>query len=103
MFKIVEIKKYNGLIKDIDLIVLTDQKLVNLNNKMYSIDDDFIEKLIRIIRLWKNNYNSKIIDDNYLEMIINKKELIRIKGVLPSNYVSFIELLKGLNDEDNSY
>ncbi len=71
--------------------LVIENNLINNNKK---VSDEEINNLIRIIRLWKNEYGTSNIIDA-LEYTINVDgEVIHGKGIFPSN---FSELLDWIN------
>jgi len=75
------------------------KKQVIIDNRMDLIKQDKIDDLIRIIRLWKNEYNgSEIIDGESFLIKINTGDMIEIikgRGNYPDNYDNFKEWVSG--------
>ena len=101
MINSVEINIFNGpTIKTIAMVYF-NENICLLNNNKYSINNEFKEELVRIIRTWKNEYGtSNNIDDQEFKVIVNadKKYTYHGKGIFPSNYQRLIEMIGDLNE-----
>ena len=102
MINKVEIIISNGL--EIQELITIDNitKEAIVNDKKTIIKENFIERLIEIIKYWKNEYGTKDIIDA-LEFTINiyednNKYVYHGKGILPSNFNIFRELLGEINE-----
>lgn len=86
---------------EINLLVDTINKKININNLEKDITEEQIEKLIRIIRTWEPIYqNEHLIDAESFEIRINtteKIETIKGKGNYPENYLSLKEWIGEFN------
>ena len=68
---------------------------ININGKIKTMTEDQINSLLRIIRAWSNNNNTKILDDQKFSIIIDNKEVITGSTMLQDNY---IELESWINE-----
>jgi hypothetical protein len=98
----VEIIIGNGLEIQESIAINNITKQAYVNGKIKTIQDDFIERLIDIIKYWKNENGTKDGIDA-LEYTItiydgDKKYKYHGKGVLPSNFNVFRELLGEINE-----
>lgn len=96
MIKTIEININNGIMTEINALVVVEKNICYLNNKKYSVTNDFIERLKNIILLWENEYgnNRKIEEEFRIIITTNKKiETYHGKGIFPNNYQSLKELL----------
>jgi len=99
MIKTIEILITSGPSELYNVLILPSKNIMYLNNKKYDTTEDFINKLIRIIYLWKEEYGSdNKIDTEEFKITITSKDSIDSfhgKGNYPNNY----SLLKDLLDE----
>ncbi len=101
MINSIEINISNGPIMNTIAIIDFNENICYKNNIKYSINSDFKDELVRIIRSWKNEYGtSKNIDDQEFKVIVNadKKNIYHGKGVFPDNYQRLIEILGDLHE-----
>ena len=102
MVESIEIIIQNGLRELTHALVTYQDKICYMNNNKYIVNDDFLDGLVRTIRLWKNEYgSSKIVDSEEFTIIVRTKEgeeSFHGKGIFPSNYNSLKELLGGIHD-----
>ena len=101
MIKAIEIIINNGPIEVVNSFISYKDNICFYNKKKYTIDDEFKDELVRIIRLWKNEYgSSNNIDDQEFTVIVHtdKKETFHGKGIFPKNYEHLIRMLEGLED-----
>ena len=101
MIKAVEIIINNGPINIVNSIISFEDNICLYNNHKYIIDEEFKDKLVRIIRLWKHEYGySNNIDDQEFNVTVytDKKESFHGKGIFPNNYASLIGLFEGLDN-----
>ena len=103
MIKTIEIMIHNGIFEKINFLLIYDKNICYLDNKKYTIDDEFKSQLLRIIRTWKNEYgtaNGMDLEEFTITVNTEDKETFHGKGIFPDNYNSLIELLGGLNDSN---
>ena len=97
----IEIIIDNGPQKLLNSIIVYPQKICYINNKKYSVTDDFLKDVVRTIRLWKNEYGniSNVIDSEEFTITVKtkeKEEKFHGKGIFPKNYNYLKELLGDL-------
>ena len=85
---------------DISFVLYPKEETILIGEKKYKIDSQLIEKLIRIISVWDNEYyDSSYMDGNIFEVVVysnNKKTIKRgIRGI-PKNYEAFSSLVRGM-------
>ena len=94
--KYIEMYFYNSTIEKKILIDIKN-KTISFNNVHNIIDDEKIQELIRIIRTWKSQYKTDIINnkENFIIKIISSEgiETITGEGDYPSNYILLKEWL----------
>lgn len=80
----------SGIGNEINLLIDVVKKRVITKNKMMLITNDQIDELLRIIRLWKNEYTGDTVLDGECFLITinmgNKIEVIKGQGSYPDNY-----------------
>ena len=83
-------------------VIYPKEKTVYINDKKYDIELEKIKELIRIIRLWDNEYyNSSYFDGNNFEIVIyfdDKKETIKGTRSTPQNYEDFSNMIRSIYD-----
>ena len=95
----VEIIIQNGILEVFHGIINIPEKFCLINDTKKEVSDEFLDNLIRTIRLWKNEYGYDThIDEEEFTVIVNENERFHGKGVYPDNYETFKELLGELND-----
>ena len=101
MIKTIEIIINNGIFENIKCLIIYEKDICYLNDKKYSINKEWKDTLIRIIRTWEKEYGSKSgidLEEFTITITSNKKEVIHGKGIFPENYHNLIELLGDLHD-----
>ena len=97
MIDMIEINISNGILAQINALVLYQKKICYINNKKYSIDDLFLKQLTDILYTFKNEYGtSQGIDVEAFTINVHSKDKIDVyhgKGVFPANYVMLKKLL----------
>ena len=98
----VEIYIVNGLTDNKEYIINNKTKKVYINGIIKDIKEDFVERLVDIIKFWKNDYGTETgLDVNEYTINLyenNIKETYHGKGNYPTNFELFIELLGELNE-----
>lgn len=88
--------------KNTDIFINTKNNTIMINNISNPIDKETINNLIRIIRNWENNYDSKkSIDQETFTIKLNTDEGISVingSGTYPENYNLFKDWISELND-----
>ena len=101
MINSIEINILNGPTTKMIAVVNFKDNTCLLNNNKYSINSDFKDELVRIIRTWENEYgSSNNIDDQEFKVIVNadKKYVYHGKGIYPDNYQRLIEMFGDLHE-----
>ena len=102
MIETIEIMIKNVANEQLSVLVMCSENICYKNNKKYKVTKEFIEDLIRTIRLWKTEYgNSENIDSEEFTIVVKtgeQKEMFHGKGVFPNNYQYLMELLGELYD-----
>lgn len=103
MIELMEIEIKQGIFVKLNLILFYKENELYLNNKKYNINDEFKEKLVRIISSWKSQFKStnKIDEEEYKVTIRTKEKekIIKGKGSYPLNYNELFRLLGELQNE----
>jgi len=77
----------------LNILIDVKKNSILINNQYKKIEQEKIDELFRIIRLWKNEYsNYKIIDsEKFTIKIVNKNsvDIITGSGKYPDNYTVF--------------
>ena len=95
----VEITIQNGTLEVFHGLINVQEKYCLINESKREFSDEFLDNLIRTIRLWNNEYGNSIrIDDEEFTVIVNENEKFHGKGIFPDNYDTFKKLLGELND-----
>lgn len=101
MNDLIEITINNGILNQINSIIIHKYNICYLNDKKYKISDEFLEKIKNIILPWKREYgSSNIIDDEEftVKIVSNNEEIIyHGKGYYPFNYQELKDMLGELN------
>lgn len=96
--KMIEIT-ISSINKNIEIVIDYNKLLVNNTKK---IDLKLIEQLLNIICLWKDEYgySNKIDAEEFIVKVFTdtKVDTFHGKGIYPSNYESFLDLVGELND-----
>ena len=102
MIKTIEILITSGPIDLYNAQILPTKKIVYLNNHKYEVDDDYMNKILDVICLWKEEYgyDNKIDTEEFNITIItsNSKNTIHGKGYYPSNYKMLKDMLEEIYD-----
>lgn len=103
MIEFIKIDTMSGIIKNLDITIIPNQHICYVNDKNYDINDEFVDKVIRIIRTWGNTDNiTNVIDAQECNIIVKTKDeesLINIKGDYPENYNELFNLFEELQNE----
>ncbi|MBR2828710.1 MAG: hypothetical protein IKE70_05715 [Bacilli bacterium] len=102
MIKTIEIIIKNGIFEKIRCFIVWDKNICYFNEKKIMIEEEWKERLLRTIRLWKKEYgalNGIDQEEFKITIISDVEETIHGKGVFPNNYQEFMELLGELNDK----
>lgn len=101
MVDAIEIIINNGAIPQVSAFIYYKEKVCYLNDKKYSVDDEFLNEFTRIISGWKNEYGTKEgidVEEFTITVHHNGKEYVyHGKGVFPKYYSRIKELLGDLN------
>ena len=103
MIEMIEIIVSNGVFNNVNAIVSYKYNYCLYNNHKYKIDDNFKQRIVRIIRNWKHEYGSKKdVDADEFNVIVtttgNRQELFHGKGIYPSGYFDLIKMFGDLNE-----
>ena len=102
MIESIEIEITKGSVKNINSIIIPKENMYYKNNKKYRIEDKTIEKLLEILTLWKYEYGSSSnIDEEEFRIIVreeNKETIYHGKGIFPSSYPLFLDIVRGLEN-----
>ena len=97
----IEILISTGINVKENVLVIYDKNICYYNDHKYIISDEFKKNLVRIIRLWKNEYGtSNNIDDEEFRVTVttlDAKESFHGKGIFPENYNSLIRIIGDIN------
>lgn len=98
----VEIIIGNGLADEYLIMINNHVKKAFVNGKVIEVTDDYVDRLLQIIKYWKNEYgNDNKIDSIEFTITLyedNNEEKYHGKGIFPDNYNEFKELLGELHD-----
>lgn len=98
----VEIIIGNGLSDEYLIMINNHVKKAFVNDNIIDIADDYVERLLEIIKYWKNEYgNDNKIDSIEFTITLyedNIEEKYHGKGIFPDNYNELKELLGELHD-----
>ena len=101
MIQTIEINIKSGSKELVSAIILYPKNICYKNNQKYHITKDFLEDIVRTIRLWKNEYGSdNKLDSEEFNIVVKTKdneEKFHGKGIFPENYRSIKELLGDLH------
>ncbi len=102
MINTIEVIIRSGIFDSIHLIISYPRESCYMNNKIYTLNDKFLDELVRTIRLWDNEYGyDQMIDSEEFKVIVTtneKEEIFHGKGIFPSNYQGFKRLLGEIHD-----
>ena len=101
MIDAIEINIKNGMINQTNALINYLDKVCYLDNKKYTVDDKFLDEIVRIITYWDNEYGvGKGIDIEEFTITVysnKKKTKYHGKGKYPDNYFRIKQLLGELN------
>lgn len=101
MIQSIEITIGNNLKDETSAIILPTKNICYINNNKYKISELYLNNLLQIIYLWKNEYgNDNIIDSEEFLIKIETKDNVETfhgKGIFPYNYQELKELLGDIN------
>ena len=84
----------NSIDSDKRLLIDCSQRRIIVNERIDFISQNKIDDLLRIIRLWKNQYFGNLIDGESFFIKVNMDgnlEIIEGHGKYPNNYLNFKE------------
>lgn len=97
MIKTIEILIRCGINEIYNVIVIPKSATIYINNKKYSIDEEYINSIINIIYLWKEEYGSNnIIDSEEFQVTVTSDDGVTTfhgKGYYPYNYVLLKDII----------
>ena len=102
MIETIEIMIQNGPKEVLYALIVYQRNICYLNRKKYTVTNEFLEEVVRTIRLWKNEYGtSNKIDSEEFRVIVKtkeKEEHFHGKGIFPDNYEHLKEMLGDIHD-----
>lgn len=103
MVNFIEITIKSGIREILSSRILFNDNICIMNNNKYKIDDDFKNKILSIICLWKNEYgyDNNIDSEEFTITVdsIDGKDIFHGKGIFPDNYNYLIRMLGDLHDK----
>ena len=98
MIDTIEVIIQNGTLLSEHFVIKCNDLKAHFPYKIKDISNNFIDELVRIIRLWKHEYgNDSKIDSEEFTVIVtsNDKTIDKFhgKGIYPDNYSQFIDLI----------
>lgn len=97
MIQTIEINITSGPVELISALIVFEKNICYINNKKYSINEEFKELLLRDICYWENEYgyDDNIDSEEFTIKVItqNGEEKYHGKGRFPYNYTHLKELL----------
>lgn len=98
MINTIEVIITSGIKEIYNVLILPSKNIMYLNNHKYEIDSEYIDNIIRIIYLWKEEYGSdNKIDSEEFKVTVTSKDSTSSfhgKGYYPNNYSLLKDLLK---------
>ena len=98
MIDTIEVIIQNGVLLSEHFVLKCNELKVYFAYETKEVSNEFLDELVRIIRLWKNEYgnNSKVDSEEFTVIVTSNDKTIdkfHGKGIYPDNYNQFIELL----------
>ena len=102
MIETIEIMIQSSPAESFYTLIVYPRNICYQNNKKHTVSDEYLQEIVRTIRLWKNEYGtSKTMDSEEFKVIVKtkeKEETFHGKGIFPDNYEHLKELLGDLHD-----
>ena len=100
MINTIEILITSGPNEIYNALIIPSKNIMYLNNKKYEINDEYVNKLTRIIYLWNEEYGyDNNLDTEEFKITVTANDSISTfhgKGKYPNNYSLLKDLLKEL-------
>ena len=100
MIQRIEIIIRTGLEETMNALVIFSKNTCYINNKKIEVSNEFKDKLVKTICLWKNEYgeDERIDSEEFLITVIAEdgKTTFHGKGIYPRNYQELKEMLGDL-------
>lgn len=101
MIKSIEILISSGINEIYNVIIFPEKKTTYINNKKHDIDDEYINSIINIIYLWKEEYGyDNRIDSEEFKVTVTADDgttTFHGKGYYPYNYVLLKDIIVQIN------
>lgn len=97
MINSIEILITSGILIKYKVLIIPSKNICIINNKKYTIQNEIIDNIIKIISLWNTEYGTKQgIDLEEFQITIattNKIDKIHGKGIYPNNYKQLLDII----------
>lgn len=101
MIDTIEINISNGILSQVSVLIVYQDKICYINDKKYSVDDFFLKQLKDVLYTFKNEYGSsqQIDAEEFTIKVYSQgvEDVYHGKGVFPVNYFEFKRLLGDIN------